>query len=104
MLTDKEILALKPREKKYKVFDADGLFLVVHPKGGKYWYLKYHCGGGPKRWLSAPIRRSASNWPARGGKTRASNSPSRRTLKSNGAGLGPPLAVNRRAILTRKGV
>jgi integrase len=41
-LTDKEIQALKPQSKKYKVFDGDGLYLVVHPKGGRYWYMKYH--------------------------------------------------------------
>ncbi|HET9329888.1 MAG TPA: Arm DNA-binding domain-containing protein, partial [Steroidobacteraceae bacterium] len=46
-LTDKEILALKPKEKKYKIFDGDGLYLLVHPKGGKYWYLKYHIAAQP---------------------------------------------------------
>jgi hypothetical protein len=30
-LTDKEIQALKPKEKKYKVFDGDGLYLLIHP-------------------------------------------------------------------------
>jgi hypothetical protein len=35
-LTDKEIQSLKPRDKKYKVFDGDGLYLLVHPKGWKY--------------------------------------------------------------------
>lgn len=46
-LTDKEIQALKPREKKYKVFDGDGLYLLIHPKYGKYWYLQYHIAGRP---------------------------------------------------------
>ncbi len=41
-LTDKEIQALKPKEKKYKVFDGDGLYLLVHPRGWKFWYMKYH--------------------------------------------------------------
>ena len=44
-LTDKEIQALKAKEKKYKVFDGDGLYLLVHPKYGKYWYLQYHIAG-----------------------------------------------------------
>ena len=44
-LTDKEIQALKPKEKKYKAFDGDGLYLLVHPKYGKYWYLQYHIAG-----------------------------------------------------------
>jgi integrase len=47
-LTDKEIQALKPREKKYKVFDAGGLYLLIHPKFGKYWYLQYHIHGRPQ--------------------------------------------------------
>jgi integrase len=44
-LTDKEIQGLKPKEKKYKVFDGDGLYLLIHPKYGKYWYLQYHIAG-----------------------------------------------------------
>jgi integrase len=44
-LTDKEIQSLKSKEKKYKVFDGDGLYLLIHPKYGKYWYLQYHQGG-----------------------------------------------------------
>jgi integrase len=44
-LTDKEIQSLKPKEKKYKVFDGDGLYLLIHPKYGKYWYLQYHIAG-----------------------------------------------------------
>jgi integrase len=46
-LTDKEIQSLKPKEKKYKVFDGDGLYLLIHPKYGKYWYLQYHIAGRP---------------------------------------------------------
>ncbi|HUA89852.1 MAG TPA: integrase arm-type DNA-binding domain-containing protein [Steroidobacteraceae bacterium] len=46
-LTDKEIQALQPQPKKYKIFDGDGLYLLVHPKGGKYWYMKYHIGARP---------------------------------------------------------
>ena len=44
-LTDKEIQSLKPKEKKYKVFDGDGLYLLIHPRYGKYWYLQYHIAG-----------------------------------------------------------
>jgi integrase len=47
-LTDKEILSLKPQAKKFKAFDGDGLYLLVHPKGGKYWYMKYHVNGRPQ--------------------------------------------------------
>jgi integrase len=46
-LTDKEIQALKPKAKKYKVFDGDGLYLLVHPRGWKFWYMKYHIAARP---------------------------------------------------------
>lgn len=41
-LTDKEIQALKPGAKKYKVFDGDGLHLIVLPNGSRYWIQKYY--------------------------------------------------------------
>ena len=40
-LTATEIKALKPKEKDYKVFDGQGLFLLVAKTGGKRWRLKY---------------------------------------------------------------
>jgi integrase len=47
-LTDKEIQALEPRAKRYKVTDGDGLYLLVNPAGGKYWYMKYYLSGRPQ--------------------------------------------------------
>ncbi|HCR86183.1 MAG TPA: hypothetical protein DIV86_05840 [Alphaproteobacteria bacterium] len=44
-LTEIKIKALKPKDKEYKVFDGDGLFLLVHPNGSKYWRLKYRFNG-----------------------------------------------------------
>ena len=38
----------KPREKPYKLFDGDGLFLLVNPKGSKLWRLKYRFAGKEK--------------------------------------------------------
>lgn len=40
-LTDKQAKALKAKKRPYKAADARGLFLLVHPNGGKYWRLKY---------------------------------------------------------------
>lgn len=45
MLTVTAIRNLKPRAKPYKVADGRGLFLLVHPNGGKYWRLKYRAAG-----------------------------------------------------------
>ena len=44
-LTDTKIRAAKPREKPYKLFDGGGLYLIVHPNGGRWWRLKYRQGG-----------------------------------------------------------
>ena len=40
-LSDTRIRALKPRLRTYKVFDTDGLFLVVTPSGGRWWRQRY---------------------------------------------------------------
>lgn len=39
-LTDLAVKAAKPREKVYRIFDGDGLYLEVHPNGSKYWRMK----------------------------------------------------------------
>ena len=39
MLSDAKVLALKPREKPYKVSDAEGLFLLINPNGSRLWRL-----------------------------------------------------------------
>lgn len=38
----------KPKEKPYKLPDEKGLFVLVHPNGGKYWRLKYRYKGKEK--------------------------------------------------------
>ena len=40
-LTEIKIKSAKPKDKKYKLFDSEGLFLLVNPNGSKYWRLKY---------------------------------------------------------------
>lgn len=40
-LTLAAITAAKPREKDYKIYDASGLFMLVHRSGSKYWRYKY---------------------------------------------------------------
>ncbi|MFT7042356.1 MAG: integrase [Candidatus Azotimanducaceae bacterium] len=47
-LTATAVKQAKPKEKQYKLFDSHGLFLLVHPNGGKYWRFKYRFAGKEK--------------------------------------------------------
>lgn len=47
-LTDAAARNAAIRAKAYKLADAQGLFLLVHPNGSKYWRLKYRIGGKEK--------------------------------------------------------
>jgi integrase len=44
-LTDSSIKALKPKDRRYKVFDGNGLYIEVHPSGSKVWRVKYAFNG-----------------------------------------------------------
>ena len=48
LLKDIQIKNAKPKTKPYKLFDGDGLFLLIHPNGSKYWRLKYRWQGKEK--------------------------------------------------------
>jgi integrase len=41
-LSDTTIRTAKPKDKSYKLYDTDGLFLVVATSGSKLWRMKYH--------------------------------------------------------------
>ncbi len=41
-LTEMEIRNAKPRAKPYKMYDSNGLYLLIKPAGGKYWRFKYY--------------------------------------------------------------
>ena len=47
-LTDTAIKAAKPAAKPYKLFDERGLYLLVDPRGGRLWRLKYRVDGREK--------------------------------------------------------
>ncbi|MEN9261424.1 MAG: integrase arm-type DNA-binding domain-containing protein [Thermostichus sp. HHBFW_bins_43] len=49
MLNDLKMRTLKPREKSFKVFDGDGLYLEVMPSGSRLWRVKYRFQGKEKR-------------------------------------------------------
>lgn len=40
-LTVSQIRAAKPANKRYKIYDGRGLFLLIHTNGGKYWRFRY---------------------------------------------------------------
>src|SRR5277367_3264920 len=48
-LSDMVARSAKPREKPYKLSDANGLYLEVGPRGSKLWRLKYRFNGKEKR-------------------------------------------------------
>lgn len=45
VLTDTAIRNAKPKDKPYKVTDAQGLYLLVNPRGSKLWRVKYRMDG-----------------------------------------------------------
>ncbi|MBV6753027.1 tyrosine-type recombinase/integrase [Pseudomonas chlororaphis] len=47
-LTDSAIKTAKPKDKPYKLSDAQGLYLLVNPNGSKLWRLKYRVAGKEK--------------------------------------------------------
>jgi len=47
-LTDTAIRGTKPRQKPFKVYDRDGLFLLVNPSGSKLWRWRYRVDGKEK--------------------------------------------------------
>lgn len=48
-LTDSGIKQAKPREKAYRLSDAQGLYVEITPAGSKCWRLKYRFAGKEKR-------------------------------------------------------
>lgn len=48
-LTDTEIRNAKPGSKPRRLFDGEGLHLLINPDGGKYWRLKYLFDGKERR-------------------------------------------------------
>ena len=47
-LNARKVETAKPEEKDYKLFDGEGLFLLVKKNGNKHWRLKYRFLGKEK--------------------------------------------------------
>jgi len=56
-LSDALVRNAKPRERRYKLFDETGLFLIVTPEGGKWWRCRY-------RWQGKEQTLSLGTYPA----------------------------------------
>ena len=48
-LSDVVIRNARPRNRAFKMFDGDGLYIEIMPTGSKLWRLKYRYGGREKR-------------------------------------------------------
>ena len=44
-LTNLKVEKAKPKEKQYKLADERGMYLLIHPRGGKWWRLDYRFQG-----------------------------------------------------------
>ncbi len=47
-LSDAQLRRAKPAPKSYKLFDSQGLYLLLQPTGGRWWRFKYRFGGKEK--------------------------------------------------------
>lgn len=47
-LTELAVKKAKPLEKQQKISDGGGLYLLIHPNGGKYWQMAYRFEGKQK--------------------------------------------------------
>lgn len=49
MLTLRQIQSLRPRSKPYKIYDGNGLFLLIQPNGSRLWRFRYRLYGRERR-------------------------------------------------------
>jgi hypothetical protein len=47
-LTELEVKKAKATDKQQKLSDGSGLYLLIHPNGGKHWQMEYRFGGKQK--------------------------------------------------------
>lgn len=50
-LTDVKVRNAKPADKPVKLTDGNGMHLLIHPNGSKYWRLQYRFAGNKSYWL-----------------------------------------------------
>ena len=47
-LTENSIRKAEIHDKQYKIYDGEGMFMLIHPNGSKYWRMKYTFDGKSK--------------------------------------------------------
>ena len=87
MLTIQQIKNAKPTDKQRKLFDRDGLYLVVTPAGGKLWRGKYRVNGKEKTLSLGPypkvgLAEARARWSAARVSIRPGNAISPRIRRS----------------------
>ncbi len=63
-LTAKQVENALPKDKNYKLYDRDGLYLLITPAGGKYWRYDYRYAG-KRKTLALGVARKVSLLEAR---------------------------------------
>ena len=53
-LTDKQVEKAKPQAEPVRLYDGDGLYLLITPAGGKLWRFKYRFRGKERRLAQLP--------------------------------------------------
>jgi len=48
LLTELQVRAARPQDKAYKLFDSQGLFLLVSTSGSRLWRFRFKTAGGEK--------------------------------------------------------
>ncbi len=70
LLSDAQVKAAKPKDKRYFMADTGGLYLEVAPAGGKWWRFRYTFGG-KRKMLSLGVYPEVSLKKAREGRDQA---------------------------------
>ncbi len=65
-LTDTKVRSAKPEDNANPLSDGDGLFLLVHANGSKYWRFRFRFGG--KQHVMAFIPKFHWRMPGRKGR------------------------------------
>ena len=66
-LTEIQVRKAKPREESFKMTDGDGMYLLMHHNGSKYWRINYRIGGQQQTqalgvWPAVGLKEACEKW------------------------------------------